>query len=507
MYINNDNKRIVKNTLMLYVRMVLIMIITLYTSRIVIEALGIEDYGIYNIVGGLVVAFSLLTNSLSSVGARFITYHLGCGEFEKLRSVYSNTVNIQLYISIIIIIVAETIGLWFLNYKLNIPEHRIYAANWVYQFSVLTFIVKLLYVPYNSLIIAHEKMSVYAYVSIIEAFFQLVIVFLLLFIKTDSLILYSIFTFVASVLVWILYHCYCRKQFDECRYSIKLEKKIFKDMASFAGWNVIGTSAGVLRNQGVDIIVNLFFGVTINAARGISNQVNVAVTRFTQNFVTAINPQITKSYALGDYDRLHSLVLQGAKFSYYLLLFISLPIIIEAPYILKIWLTDVPEHSAAFTRLQIIVSLIASLSMTNITAMLATGNIKKYQIIVGCISLLNFPISYFALAMGFNAASTYIVAIFIEILCLIARFYMSKKLIGLGFRKFFQQVGFRILFISLLCPIVPLLVSLMMCTGFVELVTVCSVSFLSSAIIIMLVGLRKNEKDMIVGKIKSILYR
>ena len=489
---------------MLYIRMILIMVVTLYTSRIVLQALGIEDYGIYNIVGGLVVTFSLLTNSLSSVGARFITYHLGSGEFEKLKSVYSNTVNIQLYISACIIIVAETLGLWFLNCKLNIPIDRMSAANWVYQFTVLTFILKLLYVPYNSLIVAHEKMTVYAYISILEVFFQLGVVYLLLYVRTDSLILYSVLTFLVSAIILSVYHLYSKKKFEECQYSRKIEKKLFKEMASFAGWNIIGTSAGVLRNQGVDIIVNLFYGVTINAARGIANQVNVAVTRFTQNFITAINPQITKSYAARDFDRLHSLVLQGSRFSFYLLLIISLPILIETPYILKLWLNNVPEYSATFTRLQILVSLVASLSMTNITAMLATGNIKKYQIVVGCVSLLNFPISYIVLALGGNASSTYIIAIIVEFLCLLARFKISKSLIGLGFGDFISKVGCRIIAVSLLCPLIPILIHVILPTDIKELVIVTFSSVVWSLIIILCVGLRMSERKMLMTKLKTI---
>lgn len=502
-----SNKRIVKNTLMLYIRMILIMFITLYTSRVVLEVLGIEDYGIYNIVGGLVVTFSLLTNSLSSVGARYITFHLGSGDFDKLKSVYSNTVNIQIYLSLVIIVVAESLGLWFLNSKLNIPENRMYAANWVYQFSVLTFVARLLTVPYNSMIIAHERMSIYAYISIVEVLMQLGIVYLLLFVKTDSLILYSSLTFGVSVFILVSYYLYCKRQFEECCFSTRIEKALFKEMASFAGWNFIGMASGVLRNQGVDIIVNLFFGVTISAARGIANQVSTAITKFSQSFTTAINPQITKSYATGDYERLHFLIFQGSRFTYYLLFIISFPIIIEAPYILKLWLKDVPEYSVIFTRLQVILSLITCLSQTNITAMLATGDIKKYQIVVGLVSLLNFPLSYVFLKLGCSAFSTYLVAIGVELCCLYARFYISKQLVGIDFSSFVHKVGGRVVVVTLFSTILPFILNIYLDTGIIKMVIVCIMSFFWSSLIIFILGLQNHERVMVIDKVKKKLKK
>lgn len=323
------------------------MAVTLYTSRVVLQQLGVEDFGVYNVVGGLVSTFSILTNSLSGACSRFINFELGTGNFQKLKSIVSTSFNIQIYLSIAVLIALESLGPWFLNNYMEIPSGRLGAANWVLQFTIAMFVVKLIMVPLNALIVSHERMSAYAYFSIIEVVLQLLIVFLLGVSDADKLILYSFLMFVVSIIVVGLYLFYCLSQFKECTYSIRVDTAELKKMSGFAGWNFFGTTAGVLRNQGIDIIVNMFFGVVLNAARGVANQVNTALGKFISSFMTALNPQITHSYASGDIGRMEFLVFQGSRFSYYLMLFLTVPVVCEMDYILHLWLKTVPE-SAVF---------------------------------------------------------------------------------------------------------------------------------------------------------------
>ena len=498
-----NNKRIAKNTLMLYIRMFLMMAITLYTSRVILEALGVEDFGIYNVVGGIVVSFSILTNALSGAATRFITFGLGKGDLEKLKDIFSTSVNIQIYLSFIIVILTEIIGVWFLNTQMNIPQERMEAANWVFQFSILTFAIKLINVPYNALIIAHERMSFYAYVSILEVVLQLGIVYLLVLTPNDKLTAYGFLTMLVSICIFIIYFIFCRIKFSECRYSVRFNKNTFKEMAGFAGWNFLGTAAGVLKNQGIDIIVNIFFGVTLNAARGIATQVNVAVTKFTQSFMTAMKPQITKSYAQEDFNRLHFLITQGAKYSFYLILFLSIPIILEMDTLLALWLKKVPDYAVPFARIQLLETMFTVLSNTLIFGLLSTGTIKRYQIIVGTLSLCNFPISFTLLYFGNPAIITYVVSICIEIICLYSRLRIAKVLLKLSPKDFINQVLIKVLTVSIIATALPLLPHLLIEDNIYRLVLTTIISIISISFTIYIFGLNKTEKKFILSKIKK----
>lgn len=345
-----NNKRIARNTLLLYFRMLFLMIISLYTSRIVLNALGVEDFGIYNVAGGVVAMFSILSGSLSAAISRFITYELGKNNILKLKVIFSSAITIQIGLGIVIVFFAETIGIWFLNTQMNIPIERMVAANWVLQFSIITFIINLISVPYNAVIIAHEKMSAFAYISIFEAIGKLLIAYLITISPIDKLIFYAILMCVVAIAIRLLYGYYCKRHFDECRFHFIWNKQIFQQIFSFAGWNFIGASSAVLRDHGGNIIINLFCGPTVNAARGIAFQVNNAIQGFVSNFMTALNPQITKSYAVKNYTYMMTLIFQGARLSFYMLLLLSLPIIINTHYLLTLWLNTVPEHTVLFVR-------------------------------------------------------------------------------------------------------------------------------------------------------------
>ena len=318
------------------------MLVSLFTSRVVLNTLGVEDYGIYNVVGGVVSMFSIISSSLSEAISRFIVVELAKGDFEKLRKTFSASVTIQLIMSLIIVILIESAGVWFLNAKMVIPAERLEAANWVLQFSIVTFVINLISVPYNATIIAHERMSAFAYISIMEVVCKLVIVYLIKISPIDRLVFYAILMCAVSVLVRLVYGRYCKKHFAECKFSFRFDKDLLKRMFSFAGWNFIGVATAVLRDQGGNILINLFGGPAVNAAHGIAARVNSAVTGFVKNFMVAVNPQITKSYASGEHDYMMNLIFRSARFSFYMLLFISLPILADTHYILSLWLGMVP---------------------------------------------------------------------------------------------------------------------------------------------------------------------
>ena len=346
--------------------------------------------------------FSVLSGSLSTAISRFITYELGKGNKENLNKIFSSAVTIQFGLAGIIILLAETIGIWFLNIKMNIPEVRMEAANWVFQFSILTFAINLISVPYNASIIAHEKMSAFAYISILEAVGKLTIAYLITISPIDKLIFYAILMCAVALVVRLTYGNYCKRHFSECTYHFSWDKLLLKQMFGFAGWNFIGASSAILRDQGGNVVINLFCGPTVNAARGIAFQVNNAVNQFVTNFMTALNPQITKSYASGDKEYMMTLIFQGARLSFYMLFLLSLPILVNTHYILTLWLKMVPEHAIAFVQLTLIFALSESISQPLITAMLATGKIRNYQIIVGGLQMMNLPVSYILLRIGGN---------------------------------------------------------------------------------------------------------
>ena len=495
-----NNKRIARNTLLLYFRMLFLMIISLYTSRIVLNALGVEDFGIYNVAGGVVAMFSILSGSLSAAISRFITYELGKNNILKLKVIFSSAITIQIGLGIVIVFFAETIGIWFLNTQMNIPIERMVAANWVLQFSIITFIINLISVPYNAVIIAHEKMSAFAYISIFEAIGKLLIAYLITISPIDKLIFYAILMCVVAIAIRLLYGYYCKRHFDECRFHFIWNKQIFQQIFSFAGWNFIGASSAVLRDHGGNIIINLFCGPTVNAARGIAFQVNNAIQGFVSNFMTALNPQITKSYAVKNYTYMMTLIFQGARLSFYMLLLLSLPIIINTHYLLTLWLNTVPEHTVLFVRLVLIFAMSESISGPLITAMLATGNIRNYQIIVGGLQKLNLPISYILLSLGAIPETVLIVAVLISQCCLMARLYMLKKMIKLKIKDYLKKVYFNIITVSIIAIILPICMQERLAENFINFLLSSLICMLCTYLSIYYIGCSYEERKFIYNK-------
>ena len=402
--------KIARNTLMLYVRMLVLMLVGLYTSRVVLGALGEDDFGVYNVVGGVVSMFTIISGALNSAVSRFITFEMGKGADAQLNKVYSTAVTIQLILAAVVVLLAEPLGLWFIDNKMTIDPSRIPAARWVLHFSLLAFVINLMSVPQMASITAHEHMSAYAYIGILDGLLRLGVAFLILHSPIDRLIYYAALMAGVVLIVRMAYGLYCRLHFEECRYRPVFDRPLIREMFSFAGWNFIGVTSGVLRDHGGNILVNLFSGPAVNAARGVAVQLNGAVQGFVTNFMTAVNPQITKSYAAGEKEYMFSLVRRSSRMSFFLLFLIALPVIFNADYLLSIWLKEVPEHSSLFVQLFLIFALSESLSNPMITAMLATGNIRNYQLVVGGIQLLNLPVSYVCLRMGAIPEVTVIVA-------------------------------------------------------------------------------------------------
>lgn len=502
--VSENNKRIAKNTLLLYFRMLLTMAVSLYTSRVVLSTLGVEDYGIYNVVGGVVTMFSVISGSLSAAISRFITFELGKGNKKSLEKIFSSAVTIQLALGLIILILAESIGVWFLNSKMNIPESRMYAANWVFQLSIITFIINLISVPYNATIIAHEKMSAFAYISILEVSAKLIIVYLLLISPIDRLIFYAILMAFVAFIIRFIYGYYCKRHFNECTYHFIYDKILLKKMFSFAGWNFIGSASGVLRDQGGNIIINLFCGPSVNTARSIAFQVYSAIYSFVSNFMIALNPQITKNYASGNHEYLISLLYKGARFSFYLLLLLSLPILINTNYILTLWLKNVPEHTTNFVRLVLIFALSESISQPLITAQNATGRIKNYQIVVGGLQMMNLPISYILLRIGYSPEYIFIISIIISQCCLYARLIMLKTNIKISIFYFVKDVYLNAIFVSLSSIAVPLFLHLISKDSATNVIAISTVTIMSTIISILHIGCSKKERKMIINKIKQI---
>lgn len=496
----NNNKRIAKNTIFLFFRMILTMLVSLYTSRVVLNTLGVEDFGIQNVVGGFVSMFSLISGSINTTISRFLTYELALDNPKRLNAVFSTSINIQIILCAIIFVLAETIGLWFVNYEMTIPEERLYAANWVYQCSLVSFFVVLISAPYNAVIIAHEKMSVYAYFCILEVVFKLVIVYLLVISPWDKLIFYAILLLVVSVLMRFLYSFYCNRHFKESIYHFIFDKSILKEMGKFAGWNYLGAIAAILRTQGLNVLMNIFFGVTVNAARGIATQVESAVVMLVNNFTVAMNPQITKSFATGDKAYMHSLVCKGAKYSFFLMLLASIPIMAEAPMILHFWLGNVPDYAVVFLRLTLVVVLLDTLSDTLTMAMQATTDIKKFQTIVSGIVLLILPLCYVCYKIEMPVYVAYILCAMAMIAKLFAELPLLRNLVGLPVGMYVNQVIIKATLVTIASVIVPVFIIKNIEPSLLRLIFDVMASVLWSMLCVSIIGLDKEERHFFITK-------
>ncbi|MBR4967697.1 MAG: lipopolysaccharide biosynthesis protein [Bacteroidaceae bacterium] len=492
-----SNKRIAKNTMFLYFRMLLTMAIGLFTSRIILQVLGVDDYGINTLVGGIVILFTFINNSLLSGTQRFLSFELG-KENPNIQEVFSSCFRLHLILSVLFLVAAETVGLWFVNTQLIIPAERLLAANWVYQFSVITCVISIIRCPLNAALISYERMGIYAYIGILEAVLKLAVAYMLYISPIDKLISYSILTFIATLSVLTINTIYALKTLPGVSFTKKPNKNIMKEIINFSKWTIFGSLANVGKEQGLSIIVNFFYGIVGNAAVGVANQVNSHILGFVSNFQVALNPQLTKNEASNNREKQYSLIYKSAKFSYFIMLFLAAPIILNLDYILQIWLGSYPPHTTSICMFVILGVLIETLSGPLWVSIFATGKIKVYQIIISLILLMNIPLAYLVGKMGLPPAGIYAIRALIFIAALLTRLIFLRKLINLKLTDFTKNVILPITIASL--PIIAMIFAKYIYlphTTFASFITESIIIVLLEIIIIGGLGLSKNERAFI----------
>ena len=502
---SSANKRIAKNTLVLYVRMLFTMGISLFTSRVILQTLGVEDYGISSVVGGVISMFTFINAAMVSSTQRYLNFELVRGDANQLRSVFSTSLQIHALIALAIIVLSETVGLWFLNEKLVIPEARMTAAMWVYQCSILSCAVSIMSTPYNAVIVAHEKMSAFAYISILDVSLKLLVVYLLVVLPFDKLIILAILNLLVQLFIRYIYTLYCHRHFPESYFQFWFNKTLFKEMFGFAGWSFWGNLAAILYTQGLNMMLNIFFGPIVNAARGIAVQVQSAVQQFVGGFQTALNPQITKNYASNNLPQMHSLMFRSARFSFLLLFFLSLPVLMETNFILTLWLKTVPDDAVIFTQIMICISLIYTTANPCIIANQATGKVKIYQMVVGGILLLILPISYVVLKLGAPAYSVFIVHFCIESVAQFSRMYMLRSLIHLPLWQYMKNIYIPIVSTVAIAIILPLVVRMQVAEGWLRFLAVGFTCVLSVGASSYFIGFTKQERVFFLDKSLRLL--
>lgn len=499
------NQTIAKNTFALYIRMLFLMVVNLYTSRVILDALGVQDYGVYNAVAGFIAMFSMISASLSTAISRFIAFVLGQGDVRKLHKVFCTSLTIQVSIALIVVALVEIFGVWFLNAKMTVPDGREVAANWVLQLSLVTFVINLLNAPYNAALIAHEKMSAFAYIGIFEGCANLAVAYLVMMLQFDKLISYAALICLVALITRIMYAVYCKSNFEECAFSLIFDKGLFQEMFSFAGWNFVGSASGLLREQGINILFNIYYGPVVNAARGLASQVDAAVNKFTGNFFTAVQPQIIKSYAHSQFDDAHALVLRSSRLAFFMMMAIVLPVISETDFLLGIWLKDVPEHTVAFVRIVLLSSLFQTFSQPLIHLMLATGNIRKYQLVVGSVNILNFPVAWFVLAVGGSPELSLLTVVVFSIISLLLRVVMLRPMTGFPGSHFMVAVVFRCLCVFSVCSVPAICFSFLMPLGVIRFMLNSLVTECLLATLVYFIGLDSSERAYIVAKLKTVV--
>lgn len=483
------------------------MFISLYTSRVVLDKLGVDDYGIYNVVGGFVAMFSIISASLSNSISRYITFELGNGATKRLSEVFSTSINIQLILSFIIVVLVECVGIWFLFTQMNFPEGRLIAAFWVLQCSLVTFVISLISLPYNAAIIAHERMDVFAYISLLEVALKLLSVYAIIVSPVDKLITYAIALSITAIIIRIIYGVYCKRRFVECCYHLTLNKSLIKEMFGFAGWNFLGTSAYLFNTNGVNIISNIYFGVAVNAARGIAGQAEGGVHQFINNFTTALTPQIIKTYAEKDYETCYAIVRKGCKFSYFLMLFFFIPLVLEADFILGIWLKEVPAYSVIFFQLALLGTLVDLPGSPLSTLALATGDIKRFYIYIGSLGCLVFPISFLLFELGFSPAISYWTYVVVYTYLVYVRLALLKRQISFPTKPYFTEVILPIMTTTSVSFLLPLAVHLTMTEGWTRFIVTGIVSILSVSISVYFLGMKRGEQEKTLDFIKNKIKR
>lgn len=501
-----DAHRLMRNTLMLYFRMLVSTGVGLYTSRVVLATLGIDDFGIYNVVGGIVTLLAFLNTSMARGTERFLLVELGQKNFVELKKTFCLTLTIHTGLAVAILLLAETLGLWLVNTQLNVPPERVLAVNWVYQCSVFSFIVGVLQVPYMATIIARERMSVYAYVSLGEVVLKLLLVFLLTTLGGDKLILYALLCAGTSFVVAMTYRIFCRINFEECRFRLYFNANKAREIVSFTGWSLLSHFSGALSGQGINILLNQFFGPVVNAARGIALQVSGTIQSFVSNFQIAAGPQIVKTQVAGEVSQGHSLILKTCKMSFFLLMIFAIPVFLECDFVLKIWLGNVPPNTGIFLRIIIFQGLIVTSAQPMFQALMATGNIRAHQIGFATLHALYFFGSYFALCAGTPASLVFLLGAVQEALMMCWRVWLLKRQIGFSVRMYFHRVFLPAGAVLAVSSTVPAIICVSLNEGWGRLISVGSVSVFCSILAIYFIGMTTRERAFICEKIRNRFF-
>ncbi|WP_211205862.1 lipopolysaccharide biosynthesis protein [Porphyromonas levii] len=481
--------------------MIFVLGVALYTSRVLLDVLGVEDYGVYNVVGGVVTMLGFFNGAMVSSTQRFFSYAIGKNDFQQLSQNYSTILVIQGGLALLILLLAETVGLWFVNTHLVIPSERMYAAQWVFHLAVLTFVLSMMQVPFTAMIITHERMNAYAYISIADVLLKLIAVIVIPWVTYDKLIIYALFLFGIALFSFLAYVLYTRMQFKYVQYVKEKNKALFKTLLSYMGWNLWGNAAAVIMNQGVNILINLFFGPAVNAARAVAYQVQSAVNQLVSNFQLAMNPQIVKSYAAGDMTYMHNLVIRGAKLSFCLVFVFAVPVIIECETLLNIWLSKVPEHAVLFTQLIMVFIVLESLSGTMMISIQATGDIGLYQTVVGGLLILNLPISYLFLKNGANPEVTVLVSIIISFIAFVLRIFIVAPKIDISRRKLFGELFLRLILVGILTLTISYFIRSIGFEKWMSLFITFFSSVLFTSVFMYIFGFSKVERQFIVSYI------
>ena len=501
----SSTSRIARNTLFLYFRQILIMLVSLYTVRVVLATLGAEDYGIYNVVAGVVVMFGFLSGAMATASQRYFAFWLGRGNAEKLRKTFSVTVCVYLLLVLTVVVLAESAGLWFVRNRLVIPPERMRAAVWAYHFSMANFAVTLMSAPYTAAIIAHENMGVYAYASVAEAALKLAAVFLLKALPYDKLALYGALLLCAGLVNTLVYRFYCRRRYEECSFSPVWDGAMFREIVGYMGWNLFGSAVGVFNNQILNIMLNQFFGPAVNAARAVSGQINGAINSFSANFSTATRPQIIKDYAADRIDGSHRLVFRACKMTFFLMFVFTLPLVLEMPYVLGLWLKDVPGNTVVFARLTLMDALVTSVSYPIMTLAQATGRIALYQGVVGGLLLCNLPVAYLLLRLGFPPYSVMVGQVAISVLATVVRLVITNWLSHFSLRRFAVKVALPLALVVALSALLPTLIVWRLGESFLRFFVTVISSVAGSSLLFLFVGLDKGERSAVtVGIFKKI---
>lgn len=500
----SSKKSIAKNSIALYVRMAISIAIGFYTSRVILNVLGIDDFGLYGVLGSIVGFCAFLNSSMATSVQRFLTIEVGKGDIEGQCRVFKASRYIHNGLALSILFIAEVVGCIFIENYLNVSESKIFAAHWTYQASLLAMFCTIVSVPYNACIISFEKMKAFAYISIFESVLRLIIVLVLPLVVCDKLIAFAVLSVIVSIIVRLVYFYYIKKRFPFLFTKLPFDKKMAQKIISFSGWNLFGVIAAMLKSSGTDLLLNIYAGLPINAAKSIASRIDSVISGFSQNLFVAINPQITKNYAKGDEQESFNLATLGARYAFYMLLIIILPLMFETEYVLRLWLKIVPEYAVIFTQLTFLYLLLDSITCTLLTIVQAKGQIAKYQLYVGGILLLNFPVSWLFLEYGYSPEVVYVVSIGLLMISDCVRYLLIKRLVNLSLRLFFQKVVLNVFLVALSALVIPLILAYGINTDIHPLfMMMCCI--LSTITAVFWVGMEREEKNLIINKLRLLL--